>query len=592
MGGTTSKLGGQITRDQLLKSTQPMRLLMDEALKLMMEKLTKEDLRKLREPAECAKYIVLIGNAFEKYFQSIDVVPVLQKGQKGATTIYFQRADALTGVGATAEKNQVCKTIAYFFTRFFQILNALAYSVFDDGRTSAIGAAAASGMANQFGILPPAAFAQQPRLVGPVLQTGGAAYELNQRPYDIFAPYVFYERTDSNGVKYYRFAGVQNAVMIMKLGGDIVSEGLTSYNAIFTYRGMGDDNVITLYCSITTRGDAYILTIIKARVKIGGEVFEPAVKKYESKFSKLDFRKIRNKYTTSRKIYRDDKIELIPKILESLFIYIYNNRTNIKNNVSPDLLPLFWGSLRDVSAAADGTLVSEVAAAAAAAAPKLAGIPQARPLAHCIARSMQLLTLDIAAPIGGRKAWSFVCEPKFMNGIPASGQPITSSPAIKSLDMLFTTFREGVAVAMTKENVEYMNALEKMNALYGDGVAAAAGPASFDAIVNRRDDTACAAAGIKGALPITDRGKINTLNVGVQNLWKIQIEHAKRVSAILEQLFIKDKKTGKLGINPQLLSVGVVGLDMIAAAAREMLLNYYTACETTYQTAAMAVRGT
>ena len=84
---------GNVTRESLLKSTEPMRLLMNEAFNLMLKDLSIKDLLSLSSSSECNKYVIIMGKAFEKYFESIDLVPSLKDEDK---TIYFQKVDKLT----------------------------------------------------------------------------------------------------------------------------------------------------------------------------------------------------------------------------------------------------------------------------------------------------------------------------------------------------------------------------------------------------------------------------------------------------------------------------------------------------------------
>jgi hypothetical protein len=70
----------------------------------------------------------MMGKAFEKYFESIDLVPHLKDDDK---TIYFQKADKLTTINKE-QKQQLCIALGYFFTRLFQIFAAIYFTIFDD----------------------------------------------------------------------------------------------------------------------------------------------------------------------------------------------------------------------------------------------------------------------------------------------------------------------------------------------------------------------------------------------------------------------------------------------------------------------------
>ncbi len=135
---------------------------------------------------------------------------------------------------------------------------------------------------------------------------------------------------------------------------------------------------------------------------------------------------------------------------------------------------------------------------------------------------------------------------------------------------------------MTRENMEYLEFLRTMSALYkSEGNRA-------DGIRNKYDAAACK--GRRGAIELSGE-KLAAAQLGVRDLWKRQIDHAAKVSAIISQMFIKDKTTGQLAIHPQLLTVGVIGLDIIALKARNILTDYYKSCEEIYQGAVTAIVG-
>ena len=139
MGGGPSKVGipsGGVSREQLLKATQPMRILMDAALQLMLSELAPADLMALGDSGKCAEYAVATGDAFESYFKSLRVVPMMDKRAPRQGMIYFQDLDVLSGKEMTeaqkVEKKQLCATLGFFYTRVFQIYAALALTLFDD----------------------------------------------------------------------------------------------------------------------------------------------------------------------------------------------------------------------------------------------------------------------------------------------------------------------------------------------------------------------------------------------------------------------------------------------------------------------------
>jgi hypothetical protein len=592
MGGTGSKLSGIITRDILLKSTDPVRRLMDEALRIMIEQFTREDLRKLSQSSECSKYVIMIGDAFDQYFKSIDVVPVLKTTDNRKKTVFFQRADVLTGTATTgnraldekmrAERKQICASIAYFFTRIFQILSALSYSIFDDAR---IRPGTGAGPQQMYGILPAAS---RPFIGGPALLRGGRSDTavlqggrsdaLANTMFKAFTNYVTYERTRDNGNLIYK---MDNGIRLE------VTPTFERTRATLTYKGINPpEDTIVLHIIMGSVGTQMLINEID--VVVQGSKYNIPAQKYYGKFAKMDFVLQAGSYTTKKYVYKDNKLKLLPQILGELFNYIKMNNTAIRSQVGPEHLPIFWDSKeRDLKT--DEIRNGAVGVAAAAAGPAIPANVAAlstRPVAHCIARSLQLLSMDIVGPMGGRKAWSFVCEPGFTSsGLPRTDQPIVESPGIKSLAALFTVFQEGIPKVMTKENREYLTLLEEMSRLYmpNEGVAT-----TVEGIRNKYDASVCK--GRRGATELSGP-RLGVAQNGVQLLWKRQIDHAANVSAILGQMFIKDNKTGQLSIHPQLLTIGVIGLDIIAMKARNILTDYYKSCEDIYQSAVKNIYG-
>jgi hypothetical protein len=621
MGGSSSKLGLAgipVSRDSLLKSTEPLRLLMDQVLRMMLDKFTREDLRRLQSSAECSKYVVLIGNAFDQYFQSIDVLPVMKKGHAGKSTIYFQRADVLTSTASTGDRAMdeklrtdralVCKSIAYFYTRLFQIISALAYSIFDNASVRH-GATGYGGPT--YGILP-TQMAARP-MGGPALLRGGEVEAFRGTSREPFADIFTDAGRDDIYNIYSTKADSSEKNILLKIPRNPLNKKLVL--SITSASLAGVQKTVELY--ITTSKDSndnYDVTV-KGGILKDADNRVIAIDESPNFNSRLQFKMYKTyydpqriQYTTNKHIEGNYNAVKLTTILHYLLVHV---RNYLETRAAQDgryreqpVLKSFWGRERDEYMALIGKPTGQAqvqvqrnyrygvpAQVAAPAQNAQALLSQTRPVAHCIARALQLLNIDIVNQLGGKKAWSFVCEPRFMaSGIPLPNQSITNSAGIKSMDMLYTVFRDGIAKAMTSEDQEYMDALNRMNLAFtgaaASGAAASGAIRKMDNITNKADK-ACKQ---QGTIKIEDQAVIDAY-MGAQNLWKYQIEHAKKVDVILRQLFVKDR-AGVLHINPQLLRIGVIGLDMIAETSRKVLLDYYTNCETIYQSAADKIRGT
>jgi hypothetical protein len=528
---------------------------------------------------ECAKYIVLIGNAFDKYFKTIDVVPVLKKENAGKRTIYFQRTDVLTDASMRAERQQVCNTIGFFFTRLFQIVAALSHSVFDS-------AAIRTGT-DIYGILPATVGPGGPERGGPWIGGG----QLNGTPLEVFDKHVIPQGPGSFLMPLRDFPGETLRIMLNQ------QQQVTGRTVLFRilYRTSSSHLAydVEAETTISRSGGTFSMKIVQLKLRVGGAstgmIQVPYINTYDISTFTFVTDPIARDITTRKHVEADYKYRTVPRIMREAMKYMLRWGDKLVKN--DKTVPPFWSD-------EDRVLLSEregmpayaipgaaaVAAAArgpGAAAPVLRGLVSAsRPLAHCVARSLQLLSLDIAGPVGGRKAWSYVCKPTFAaTGIPEVGSRITDDEAIKSLDILYSVFSQG-KMMYPPQTGEYLSFLRRMSATFG-GTGAV--PTTVDSIRFSRDATTCR--GRAQGQPIAVRGEgLAAAEAGVQRLWERQIVHAREVTKILGQIFIKDK-TGRIALHPQLLQVGVVGLDIIAGATRKLLLEYYTSCEGLYQDA-------
>jgi hypothetical protein len=218
-----------------------------------------------------------------------------------------------------------------------------------------------------------------------------------------------------------------------------------------------------------------------------------------------------------------------------------------------------------------------------------------RPIAHCVARALQLVSFDPSARYGR----SYVCNYKFLEstptGLPKPGQAISQSMGLKSLSTLFAAFSKGQILYQDPGRTEYLNFLRGISEAFGDdprritdSMLPAEGEKShkpLDRIVNKKD-----AAGCQRQDVIEVGGKAYANAVAASRiLMARQVKHARDVEQIFRELFIIDK--GVIKIHPQLLALGLPGLDAIATKTRRVLAQYYRECEATYQDAAAAIKG-
>jgi hypothetical protein len=614
MGGTQSSVG--VSRETLLKSSQPMRLIADAALRVMFERITPKDLLDLSNPTTCNKYVLVISGAFDQYFRSIDVMPVM-KGKPA--TIYFQRSDILTGTApGTSEgykkmRQEVCVLLGYFFKRFFQIYAALALSVFDSENIRQ-----ASGV---FGLLGgPAALGQpgrsvygQPGLAGKVFGPGQSQYVRGgagtlQEPYALLNPYISatptklvlkqkYATVTGPELIGYKFEKADNLYLIKSES--VYYVGLKSpftssvnFMVQITIRSVSNSDDKRIYFS-----DAY---------KDG----EPlSITKYNEVHLTI----------TPRDGLDNWKVEMpaslagrgVATALKTVATHIYTKGvagttlqpirpSDIERKAERDGDKDYYRGERTGRRDAPGAYGATEKAPA-----DLAGIVAAlektKPVAHCVARSLQLLQLDALGPASARQGQSFICNVKFLvpesaaDSIPRPGEKLSKSPGLASLEALYQVYQNG-KVGLPEGSAEYINFLRTMEALF-QGQGKVAGAKTLAGITSQRDGDVCKSilpAGVKDrqgtTIPLAGKG-LEAAQKRVKELWGIHMAHVKEVDKLFAAMF-SISGGNQIGVNPKIVAAGLPGLDALAAKSREILTNYYVGCEKSYRTGVDEIIGT
>ena len=130
--GSGQSIPSTLTRQKVFELTRDTRGLMDVLLEYMLKEITVRDFLALSNPAECKKYVIFMANNLYKHFYELQIVPI--KDKKGV--IAFRPVKELTNPPEDTEneRQSLCLTLAYFYTRIFQIYGALALTVIDDSK--------------------------------------------------------------------------------------------------------------------------------------------------------------------------------------------------------------------------------------------------------------------------------------------------------------------------------------------------------------------------------------------------------------------------------------------------------------------------
>lgn len=615
MGGAQSSVG--VSRETLLKSSQPMRLIADAALRVMFERITPKDLLDLSNPTTCNKYVLVISGAFDQYFRSIDVMPVM-KGKPA--TIYFQRSDILTGTApGTSEgykkmRQEVCVLLGYFFKRFFQIYAALALSVFDSENIRQ-----ASGV---FGLLGgPAELGQpgrsvygQPGLAGKVFGPGQSQYVRGgagtlQEPYALLNPYI--SATPTKLVlkqKYttaltgpeligYKFEKADNLYLIKSESGYYVGLKSPFTASVFFMVRIGLRSVSGSENKMIIFNDAY---------KDGEQLLIKSYSEVQLTITPrdgLDYWKVEMPASLAGRG--------VTTALKAVATHIYTKGvagttlqpirpSDIEKKAERDTNKDYYRGER--TGRADGQRAYGATEKAPA---DLAGIVAAlektKPVAHCVARSLQLLQLDALGPASARQGQSFICNVKFLvpesaaDSIPRPGEKLSKSPGLASLEALYQVYQNG-KVGLPEGSAEYINFLRTMEALF-QGQGKSTGAKTLAGITSQRDGDVCKSilpAGIKDrqgtTIPLAGKG-LEAAQKRVKELWGIHMAHVKEVDKLFAAMF-SISGGNQIGVNPKIVAAGLPGLDALAAKSREVLTNYYVGCEKSYRTGVDEIIGT
>jgi len=135
-------------------------------------------------------------------------------------------------------------------------------------------------------------------------------------------------------------------------------------------------------------------------------------------------------------------------------------------------------------------------------------------------------------------------------------------------------------------DIQYIPFLTSMQRLFNP--TASAVPTSLGTITPAAVDCAGAA---RKYLNITNPADINKIMVFSKGLFKIQLDHTKKVINFFKTRLFTPKKAdwSVIDIHPKLLDGNIKNLEEVAKDARNLLIEYYKSCEDKYQLGLRAV---
>ena len=585
--GSLGSIG--LTRSDILKSTDTPRLLINKLFSFFADKFAQKDLLALGNPTRCSEYIFVMADALDRLFYELRIVP--GKDKKGVL-LFRKAADITRPTPESVEGQQrktLCLSLAFFYIRIFQIYAALALTVVDD---------ASYGTSSGFN---PDVSGAQGAMVAPWLsptyqggggqgttraaeanhQTGGST-EDNILKFAILKHYV--TRDYARPAGYYMFDNYQNVVINVKSE----TKNLTLYKTNPQAPGPFS---ITCNFSIRVVGlDRTKRMVTFSNFKSAEMMFSSSLKTH-GPFGFIVKNVGDHRYETDK---GDEAIDaLIYRVLVTATEVSVGARPpqRIRMNVgAPGAMGTTGAATSYNVGIPEGLKTTTILTA-------LKKVP--KPLAHCVARSLQLLNVDaLSAAKLPTEVRSSICKMNFdtaHGGIATVGKPVTDAPGMAALYQLFFDRIDTGKPSMSEDaTATYQSFVRKMAEQYGEG-ASVAQTSHLTSIINRTDKMCGPSKKDKVLLLQTNqKAQENAVRVAqqaIQTLWKFQIAHDQEVLKILSNLVTVTRAPGgggvRIGLNPLIIQTGNPGVAILAKQARELLVKYYSNCEEAFRIAAV-----
>jgi len=613
--GTSQSIPSTLTRQKVFELTRDTRGMMDVMLQYMLKELSVRDFLALSNPTECKKYVIFLANNLYKHFYELDIVPT--KDRKGI--LAFRPVKDLIKDDVD-EKQSLCLTLAYFYTRIFQIYGALALTLIDDanvmsnsGITSIV-----TDRTAQKGLVIPGfeRYTTSGGAIGPPAAALSNFNFLRSFLYDEKDPQKGYLSTytgeGNNSGKIYFYPKIEEKDEFGRpIITDIISETKQQRGIFFiAYIGGNRYSQLEAFSKVEGIGGNIKFTFGKFKYYNKKNAANPETIDLPSDIIPNKTLTIRTERPAGAKAYiytiigSDKSIsEYFTEILSKVVEFLKRNTLDETSTTT-----------------SSGVIVSETGTTEEL---RLARIIQnltkTKPLGHCLARAMQLLQTQ---PIKERDAVSHICKAKFLeytttsasgtktefsrSGLPEPGKQLSDSPGLAALSQLFyDTILIGTPKIIIgtkpgpgpdrKSSLElYVEFMKKMGMLFegkdfqktNDNII----KEGLTGIRNKRDAALCT--GISGDIPVA-RNQVDNIYGFVNKLYQIQISHAAECGKIIKMLFNieRDKSSGRytISLNVNVVKKGLPEIERINFIARDLLVKYYSNCETTYLTGMKAV---
>jgi hypothetical protein len=207
--------------------------------------------------------------------------------------------------------------------------------------------------------------------------------------------------------------------------------------------------------------------------------------------------------------------------------------------------------------------------------------------AFCTARALQLLNPSALEGNMPEEALSSVCRTTFhhqkIGSVPAQGKTIDTAEGIRALVPLFFEMAEDRTQIVDRADEKYKQAFQylKQQFAHVEPVTAVPVTAAVDKLQTIKEGAPEFCQGTDQPIRIRNPDVIRGLQAAARALIDRQINHTANVMNIITKLFIVESSQ-PVRFNPLVMKGGMPYINKVAAAARELLIDYYADCETGY----------
>ncbi len=562
--------------DRYKKSTDETSAIMNYVFKWMLNEVEIRDLLNLANPKYCKEYIFLTKEALDKYFTHIQLEPKLGKG----SVLYFQKAKSLTFTDEKSEtlakedklfRDTMCSQLAFFYVRIFQVFGALALTVIDT-----LPEAGLSIQAIRQGLV--GIPTQRPPGFGSY--KGGGATKIASWSTDAATLGTLYTVAAS----YLRKPDTSSSVEFVILEDPSFDTKSKTYtqNSVRTLLYYPSEPVYNLYYNASAQ----------IEVKCAMEITNYTPSNYNIKIRNIEVNDepISRSFDIPMKKDRNDYFYKRLSIGKVLTVILDAMASENKRNRNVEEL------LGDIGKAgvSKNTKIEDTGAPEGLKTGSIIDAVAKRPKAYCVARAIQLLSPTLLDNIrSGIPIRSEICYsgavPGLTDAIPYYGQVITNHvPSLRVLHQLFfdelLTLTPKISDATLPKYREFVRIMQE--------IYAETPPTSVKTEINQvvnEQLRGCSGTYKDNQLILTNSNSIRKVRQHVAELMNYQMKHSANVLNFMKRKML-DYSGGRFqGISRTLLEGGIPAVNKIADEARELLIEYYKICESTYRKGAHEV---